>query len=211
MVDQNNIIITNIIKEEHKDTVARLYFEAFKLKFNHLWLFTKKEDKAVIVLKKSITFKEGLYAVSNNEVLGFVGLEKGNGYYAPLSLAGFNEAFGIFGAAWRFAAYGIYRLFHGQSKKDEVHIDPIVVSSEARGMGIGTKLLEAVFDLAKRLKKKKVILEVVDTNPMAKKLYEKVGFREVKAEELAFLTKKAGFKRVIHMEKVISLKKHHSS
>ena len=204
MVDQNNIIITNIIKDEHKDKVARLYFQAFQLKFSHLWLFTKDEEKAAIVLKDSIPYREGLYALSNNEVLGFVGLEKGNGYYTHLSFQGFKEAFGLLGAMWRYAAYWIFRLFHPMHKNDVVHIDPIVVSDEARGMGIGTKLIEAVFEQAKRMRKKKVVLEVVDTNPMAKKLYEKLGFRVVKAEKLSFFTKDAGFEKVYHMEKVLS-------
>ncbi len=204
MVESNNIIITNIIKEEHKKEVARLYFQAFLLKFNYLWLFTKSEEKAIIVLRKSIPYKEGLYAVSDNKVLGFVGLEKGTDFYTALSFEGFTEAFGLFGAVWRYLAYGIFRLFHGRAKEGTIHIDPIVVSDEARGMGIGTKLLEAVFDMAKRMKKKKVVLEVVDTNPMAKKLYERVGFRVVRIEDVAFFTRRAGFDKIFHMEKLIS-------
>lgn len=203
-MDQKDVIITSEINEEQKETVAKLYFQTFQLKFHYLWLFTKKEDKAVIVLKRSIPYQEGLYAVQDDEVIGFVGLEKGNGYYAPLSFIGFWEAFGIWGASWRYVAYTIYRLFHGKNKQDEVHIDPIVVSGKARGMGIGTRLLEAVFELAKKKKKRKVILEVVDTNPKAKRLYERVGFRVAKTDNLALLTKEAGFAQVIHMEKVLA-------
>ncbi|MNW44917.1 Acetyltransferase (GNAT) family protein [compost metagenome] len=198
-----NIIITNKIKEEQKHEVAKLYFQAFLKKFIYLWVLTCNEEKATIVLRRSIQYEKGLYAINNNKLVGFVGLEKGDGYFAPLTFSSFSEAFGFIGATWRFTAYGIYRLFHGGMKKDVVHIDPIVVSSEARGLGIGTKLLDAVFEYSKRLNKNRVVLEVVDTNPKAKKLYERMGFQVVNEENISFLTQRAGFKYIINMEKVL--------
>jgi ribosomal protein S18 acetylase RimI-like enzyme len=53
------------------------------------------------------------------------------------------------------------------------------------------------------LGKEKMTLEVVDTNPEAKKLYERKGFVVTKIENIAFLTIRAGFRKVIHMRKVI--------
>lgn len=198
------INITNSIHEVQKIEVAKMYYHAFIKKFSSLWLFAKNEAQAVTVLRQSLRYENGLYVLSNNRVLGFVGLEKGDSFFAPLKYSAFLEAFGFLSATWRYVAYGIYRLFHGDIKNDAVHIDPIVVSSDARGMGIGTKLFEAAFELTKRLNRKKVILEVVDTNPKAKKLYERLGFQVVKEENTALLTKNAGFEKVFHMEKILN-------
>lgn len=197
------IKITTKIERKHKVEIARLYFQAFTKKFHYLWLFTKKEEEAAFVLEKSINYQKGLYAIKDDEVMGFVGLETGNEFYAPLKYSSFVEVFGKIGASWRYIAYGIYRLFHGEKRKEAIHIDPIVVSGQSRGMGIGTKLLEAVFEFAKKKKVDKVILEVVDTNPKAKKLYEKMGFCVVKEEKIPFFLQKAGFQKVLHMEKIV--------
>lgn len=197
------IIITQSIHAVQKNEVARLYHRAFYKKFSALWLFIKEERKVVPVLRESIHFQDGFYAVLEGNVIGFVGIETGERFYTQLSLSAFLKAYNIVSASWRYMAYGLYRLFHGRTGSDAVHIDPIVVSSEARGMGVGTKLLEAVFNYAKKHRKRKVILEVVDTNPRARKLYEKMGFRVVKVENTMLLTSQAGFQKVYHMEKII--------
>lgn len=200
-MDMKNLRITNTLNEKQKREVARLYYQAFPKKFSSLWLFTKNESQAVRVLAKSLRYKSGLYALSEDTVLGFIGLEKGNGFYAPLRYSSFREAFNIFSAGWRYAAYCIYRLFHGDMGSRTIHIDPIVVARHTRGMGIGSGLLKATFEYAKKLGKRKVVLEVVDTNPMARRLYEKHGFRVVKAEHLSLLTRRAGFDKLYHMVK----------
>ncbi|MFD1905046.1 GNAT family N-acetyltransferase [Paenibacillus rhizoplanae] len=104
---------------------------------------------------------------------------------------------------WRYAAYGVYRLFHSGISKDTIHIDPLVVSGEARGLGIGTRLLEAAFTWSRQANRSKVLLEVVDTNPLAKKLYERVGFRTFKVENTRLFSSQAGFHKVLHMEKML--------
>lgn len=197
------IIITSTISDIQKNQVARMFHQAFLKKFSTLWLFTKDEEKAAAILCESIHFQDGLYAVQNGKVIGFVGLETGKRFYTQFKFSSFLKVFHTPSAVWRSIAYGIYRLFHGKTGNDVVHIDPIVVTSEARGLGVGTKLLEAVSLYAEKRHRRKVVLEVVDTNPRAKKLYEKMGFRVVQEENTGVLTSQAGFKRVIHMEKRI--------
>jgi ribosomal protein S18 acetylase RimI-like enzyme len=196
-------IIQNI-NEVQKSEVVRMYYQAFPKKFNYLWLFIKDEKKVNVVLHDCIKFEDGIYAVLDGKVVGFVGLETDMGFYTQLKLSAFLKAFPIVSAIWRYVAYGIYRLFHGKTGNNAVHIDPLVVDTKARGLGVGTTLLEVVFDYAKKMNKKKVILEVVDTNLRAKKLYERMGFQVVKIENTMFLTSRAGFQKVFHMEKTIS-------
>lgn len=198
-----NVVITQTIPFKQKNRVASLFYRAFDKKFSAIWFFANNELEAVRVLKKSIHFQDGFYALSDDEVIGFVGVERGERYYTQLNFGALMNVYSMFGSVWRYLAYGIYRLFQGKTDKNTIHIDPIVVSSESRGMGVGTKLIEAVCDYAKQWNKKRVILEVVDTNPRAQKLYEKMGFQVVDEENTSLLTSRAGFDKVYHMEKII--------
>lgn len=199
----NEINITQIINKSQKMEIAKIYYRAFVKKFSALWLFVNKEDQAIPILYESINYKNGLYAVLDSKVIGFVGLETGKRFFTQLRFSVLLNSMNIFSASWRYLAYRFYRLFHGKTKEDAVHIDPIVVSEEARGLGVGTRLLEATAEYARMLKKSKVVLEVVDTNPRAKKLYEKMGFKVVRVDNTSILTNTAGFKKLYHMEKTI--------
>lgn len=62
---------------------------------------------------------------------------------------------------------------------DEWYLDSISVAEKFRGQGIGTKLLEALPKIAKKNHRSKIGLAVDKKNPKAKRLYEKMGFKEV--------------------------------
>ena len=198
-----NIMITNKINDEQKKEVARLYYQAFTKKFNYLWFFTKEEEKAFQVLARSLQYNYGLYALEGNKVLGFIGLNKKNETFFPAIYTSFTKAFGVIGGTWRYVGFGIYRLTKESLDTKTLYIDPVVVSAEARGMGIGTKLFDSTIELSKQLKLNYVTLDVVDTNPKAKKLYEKLGFKVLKEGNTKWITKKAGFEKYFHMKKNI--------
>ena len=63
-----------------------------------------------------------------------------------------------------------------------------------RGKKIGTKIIDYIILYAKSRGYKKLKLTVVDTNPIAKKLYERIGFTLHKTKNYGFLTRSAGFK-----------------
>jgi len=197
------ITITSTLSRHQQREVAEIYYDSFKIKFSKLWLFTNNKGLAIEVLSQSIDFNNGLYAIKDNEVIGFIGLETVGSIYTNLRFSSLIKAFGLIGGLWRTAGYLIYRAFQGRIGEDEMHIDPIAVSEKARGLGVGTKLLDASLVLAKSLGKKKMTLEVVDTNPEAKKLYERKEFVVTKIEKTGFLTSLAGFTKVFHMRKVI--------
>ncbi len=55
----------------------------------------------------------------------------------------------------------------------------IAISKGYRGIGLGTLLMKELINQAKRFGKKLIILEAFEKNPCARRLYDKVGFREV--------------------------------
>ena len=61
---------------------------------------------------------------------------------------------------------------------DRIEIDNINVIEEYRKMGIGTKLMTYLIDMAIELDVVNITLEVRVSNEVAKKLYKKFGFKE---------------------------------
>lgn len=54
----------------------------------------------------------------------------------------------------------------------------IVIKQGYRGIGIGTKIMEALIEESRSVGLKILVLEVFDTNKTAKALYSKMGFKE---------------------------------
>jgi ribosomal protein S18 acetylase RimI-like enzyme len=55
----------------------------------------------------------------------------------------------------------------------------IGIKSLYRGIGIGTIIMEMLIEESKKAGLKVLVLDVFDTNRIAKKFYEKIGFKEV--------------------------------
>jgi len=78
-------------------------------------------------------------------------------------------------------------------QKTDIRIDSIAVDGRLRSQGIGTALIEHFFNFAKTNNYKKIYLEVVDTNPEAKRLYIRQGFNVKKRVHFYFFARRAGF------------------
>jgi len=72
-------------------------------------------------------------------------------------------------------------------------MDGIVVDPLYQGMGVGTRLFSKLMDYARAEKYTTIRLDVIDTNPRAKRLYERLGFTEQKTEEFEYLRGVLGF------------------
>ena len=84
-------------------------------------------------------------------------------------------------------------------------MDGICVSREARGMGLGTALLRAIKDEASAQNCDDVRLDVIDSNPRAKALYEREGFVTGKTQSLGPLKHLFGFSTATEMRFILSL------
>jgi len=60
----------------------------------------------------------------------------------------------------------------------EWELENIVVAPEVRGTGIGKKLMDTLLVQARQTSSDAVLLEVRESNAAARRLYEKLGFRE---------------------------------
>jgi ribosomal-protein-alanine N-acetyltransferase len=72
------------------------------------------------------------------------------------------------------AGYGILSTGAG-----EAHILNICIAADYRGQGLGRHLLRRLLDIARWNGAERVFLEVRPSNPLAKSLYESLGFKEI--------------------------------
>jgi ribosomal protein S18 acetylase RimI-like enzyme len=187
MAKTKNIKITDKTSESQLDQAIEIYYCAFKKKIRAL---IKSKEKALVIYKKSLNADRVLYALLDEKVAGIIGLHYDNKNFMEIRYRDLRE---YFNPVFSYFIYFVYKRMSPKLKNDVMRIDSIAVEVIARGQGIGSILIEKVFELAKDKGFKEVVLEVVDTNPKAKKLYEKIGFKEKKMVKFYFTSRVAGF------------------
>ena len=80
-----------------------------------------------------------------------------------------------------------------------LHIDAIAVAPEARGQGVGTRLIAAAHREAASRNLAGLSLNVVDTNTRARALYERIGFEAVLTKSIGPLRHLFGFRASTRM------------
>ena len=70
---------------------------------------------------------------------------------------------------------------------ETAELNRLVVRPEARGLGLGKRLVAGFIEEATNGRFKQIYLETTDAQKAARKLYEKIGFRKVGEGELAHL------------------------
>jgi len=84
------------------------------------------------------------------------------------------------------------RLTASSIQGDDFYIGNLVVAANLRGKGIGSKIIEHSFELAREKECKRVLLDVIFENSGAKKLYERIGFRKCCEKNLWWSNKSDG-------------------
>lgn len=166
---------------------TRIYAAAL---FQKLRPFFGTIEAAASFLAPHMRRDRGVSAILGGRVVGIAGYRlDGTGLFEP-KWRHFRQRFGFFGTSIRMAGLA----FLDKTDADGVlSMDGIAVSEEARGKGAGTALLGAVVDVARRTGQHAVRLDVIDTNPRARALYERNGFVPEKRRELGFLKPIFGF------------------
>ena len=103
--------------------------------------------------------------------------------FMEFNLTEIVKIYGLF--TIRVLIYFLITLFTEQ-KPNQLHLEVMAVAEKQRGKGIGTKLLQSTIDFARLRKIPQIKLEVVNTNPEARKLYERIGFKKVKDSKIPY-------------------------
>lgn len=84
-------------------------------------------------------------------------------------------------------------------KKDDLYVAEIAIDDSLRGQGLGKRVLLDVIEYAKAKNLNRVILDADFRNVGAKKLYERIGFKEFNKKRLKF----GSFERGMHNMELI--------
>jgi len=198
-----NILFVKKVSTTQQNEFANLAYEAFLKKIKYLWLFNKTEDQAKQFLTSAAIFENGIYALLDDTVVGYIALDKKDASFFKYEFKNFTKIFGKWGGLWRYTFHKIVNYFETPLNDNEAKVEMIAVNKSVRGQGIGEQLLLTAFEQVKKENISKIFLEVVDTNPKARKLYERFGFSTLKVDTLGKITKKAGFSKVYLMCKEI--------
>ena len=90
-------------------------------------------------------------------------------------------------------------LLDRPAERKTLVMDGICVAAEARGMGIGGALLDAIIETARDDGLSEVRLDVIDTNPRARALYDRKGFEPVRVHRTGLFKPVFGFAEATEM------------
>jgi ribosomal protein S18 acetylase RimI-like enzyme len=191
--------------ESQRSQAGLILYEAFRRKLQPL---TGDPARTIPLLGAALNLEMVMGALVDGQLLGVAGLHSHEGRYAQFDL---HSAVAAHGPLYGIRAWAMLNLFGRGSgcPAGELRIAALAVDVAARGQGVGSRLLDAIFDKARREGLRAVRLEVVDTNTGARQLYERMGFRVVKTEHYPFVRNWLDFSgdyvmvRQLHHEHVV--------
>lgn len=180
--------ITVGIPQKDREEAVSLYWEAFGEKLG----FTMGPKYQALMFVRSVLRPDhGICAHDDDgRLLGIAGFKTSQGALVGGDFQDMRKVYGWVSATIRCA---LLALLERDIENERFLMDGLFVAPEARGMGVGTALLDAIADEAKRRGYDQVRLDVVDTNPRAKALYRHVGFKEINTVKIGPLKHIFGF------------------
>lgn len=174
--------------DELRLDAAELYDAAFGAKLS---IAIPDKDSRLAVLRKAFDPSSCFVAMSGGELVGIAGFKTTTG-----SLTGgmtLGELRAQVGLTKALRASLIFALFERKLTKGELLMDGISVSPKMRGSGIGSALLRKLMEYARVGGYRTLRLDVIDTNPSARRLYERLGFVATSTAKFGYLRWLLGF------------------
>ena len=179
---------------DQRDIAIQLFWDAFRGKLNPV---LKPESKALRFLSAVADPEHAIGAMTPEQALiGVAGFKTNSGSFIGGDLKSLRQTYGLIGAVWRGL---VLSLLERPVQTGTLLMDGIFVSEAARGQGVGSALLEAIKQKAIAQDCSKVRLDVIDTNPRARDLYERRGFIPVRTTSIGPLRHLFGFRNATTM------------
>ncbi|KUH40665.1 MULTISPECIES: GNAT family N-acetyltransferase [Streptomyces] len=179
---------------------ADLYWEAFGRKLGPA---LDPPEKAVPFLAAHLNADRAVCALVDGRLVGLAGYGLDGRSLTGGSASDVLRAYGHLRGLHRLA---LLALFERRPAPGQLVMDGIAVDAGVRGRGIGGLLLEEVAAVAAESGCREVRLDVIDTNPRARALYERRGFRAVRTERTPYLRGLLGFGAVTTMRRAVAVR-----
>ncbi len=175
------ITIVTGIPLQFRQIASEIYFDAFEKKIGKI---LGGKEKAVAYMTKVMDPNFAICAFAETEktreLIGIAGFKTANGSLIGGGFAGLVISYGFFPALFRTL---FLLLLEREIEPGILLMDGIAVTKEQRGLGAGSKLLDAIARYAKSRGYAQVRLDVIDQNPRARALYERKGFKAIEVEQ----------------------------
>jgi len=168
--------------DQQRNKAAELYEEAFRAKLRPA---IAGDNARIVIIAAGLNPSKCIAAIGDGELLGVAGFHDNSGSMTDgITFGTIRRQIGL---ARAVKAIAVLALFERKAASDELLMDGIVVDTGARGRGIGTGLFARLEDHARENGCSSIRLDVVDTNPGARRLYERLGFVATKTERTPYL------------------------
>ncbi len=179
--------------------VAELFWAAFGSKLSTIPMLPKDPAEAVGLVADTVCLDD-VYAArgADGAVLGVAWVSTRGDTVFCMELGKLAARFGATGPEVRFAISAWTRF--ARPREGSASLDGFAVRQGCTGNGIGSAMLERIAADAREAGLDRLQLTVADSNPRARRLYERFGFRFAGSMWTSPVTHRAGFDRMIKME-----------
>ncbi|MCX5612794.1 GNAT family N-acetyltransferase [Streptomyces sp. NBC_00047] len=176
---------------------AELYWDAFGRKLGPA---LNPPDKAVAFLAAHLNADRAVCAFLDGQLVGLAGYQLGGRALTGGSASAVLRTYGHLRGLHRLL---LLALFERHPVPGQLVMDGIAVDPGMRGRGVGSLLIEEVAAVAAEQDCREIRLDVIDTNPRAKALYERRGFTAVRTQPTPYLRRLLGFGAVTTMRRPV--------
>ncbi|MGH8878130.1 MAG: GNAT family N-acetyltransferase [Stackebrandtia sp.] len=173
-----------------RDEVTEVILDGF---FSQLSFFTKDRRKFITAFRDEVRADLFFVAELDGVIAGVLACSDNSGRALLANKASLRRGLGF--AVGTIAAHVLAREFNSPVSIDDDSgfIEWVATSEHARGKGVSTALFQHVMKLPRY---RSLVLEVVDTNENARRLYSRLGFAEYKRKPAKGLEKRTFTERV---------------
>jgi ribosomal protein S18 acetylase RimI-like enzyme len=169
--------------------IAALYWEAFGAKLGRAM---GPRRKAIAFFESALNPSHALCARdADGTLLGVAGFKTIDGALVGGTMTNMARVYGWPGALWRVA---LLAALERDTENARFLMDGLFVAPSARGRGVGSELLSAVANEARRRGYTELRLDVIEGNDRARALYEREGFQAVATQSTGLLRHIFGFR-----------------
>lgn len=159
------------VPETSLATASELYEEAFGSKFRAA---IPGRATRIAIIRKSLVPERAICALHNSELVGLAGFyHQGLSFTGRMTMYNLWRSLGLLGS---LRAALLLSLMERTPQPRELLMDGLAVVERHRGEGIGSRLLAELVVFGRRHGYDRIRLDVIDTNPRARELYQRLGF-----------------------------------
>lgn len=182
------------LEETALKEAARVFVEGF---YQHLKMFSSDKEALIRAFEHALVPEQFFVAMEGGRIVGITAFSTNRKRSIRIRKPLLQTAFGRF-RGWLIFSFLSQELERPLSISDhQCYIESVATAPEARGKGIAYALQTYILET---LPYTEFILEVVDTNATAIRLYERLGYRVFDKRKQRLFRRQAGFNERWYMK-----------